>query len=78
MSVGKEVVAVAFVRPQAWGRTGADALPLPQGTKPVLHDSLMPPPLVLLSMIPVLRLMLCSCYDTRTWTRGVRFVYRIE
>ena len=23
MSVGKEVVAVAFVRPQAWGRTGA-------------------------------------------------------
>jgi hypothetical protein len=42
MSVGKEVVAVAFVRPQAWGRTGADALPLPQGTKPVLHDS--PPP----------------------------------
>ena len=42
MSVGKEVVAVAFVRPQAWGRTGADALPLPQGTKPVLHDSLMP------------------------------------
>ena len=30
MSVGKGVVAVVFVRPQAWGRTGADSLvPVP-------------------------------------------------
>ena len=41
MSVGKGVVAVAFVRPQVWVvRTGAGSLPL----LAVMHDSPMAPP----------------------------------